>query len=116
MFTVVSGLFLEVASDEILVVGGDFREGDARSLVGDVVDSLTLAIDVGQVFAKAKGQTQNYSLRGCGRRHLDEAAPPADSNDLSLRGPSTLVNNYLQVGGIAKKPAFLRELLFHGAQ
>ena len=65
MFANASGLFLKVTGNEILVVGGDFREGDARSLVVGVVDSLTLAIDTGQVGAKAKRQTHFQSLRDC---------------------------------------------------
>ena len=54
MFAAASGLFLEVTGNEILIVGRYFRERHARSLVVGVVDSLTLAIDAGQVGAKAK--------------------------------------------------------------
>ena len=54
MFAATSGLFFEVTGNEILVVAGDFGEGNARSLVGDIANSLTLAIDAGQVGAKAK--------------------------------------------------------------
>ena len=116
MFAVASGLFLEVTGDEILVVGGDFCERDARSLFGDVVDSLTLAVDAGQVCAKAKRQTYFQSLSGYRRRHLEEATSPADLHDPSLHRPSALVNNRFQVGRIATKPAFLQEFLVHVAQ
>jgi hypothetical protein len=115
MFAVASGLFLKVTGDEILVVGGDFCERDARSPVGHVVESLTLAVDVGQVGAKAKRQTYFQSLSGCRKRHIEEATSPADLHDPSLRCPSALVNDRLQVGRIATKPAFLQEFLFHVA-
>jgi len=106
-------LLLEVAGNKVLVVNGDFSEGDARSLILEAVDYLTPAIDVRGVLC----QTEGYSKRlvGQGRQRWKDKAPtPADLPDSAVEAALCVVNDNIDIRMVTRIPSLFSSRVAHG--